>query len=127
MKRLWIAVAILFLLCGATLANVYCLTRFTADLSRSLIQAQQAVETGSWDQAADITARTEAAFQKRAAYLHITLRHEDIDVIETSFHEVMELLAHEERVGEYAAANARLISLMDLLAESECPTLRNIL
>lgn len=127
MKRLWIAIAILLLLCGAALANVYFLTRFTADLSSSLIQAQQAVEQGDWEQAVSITGQTGRKFQDKDFYLHVTLRHDDIDAIGIAFRELLELLEHRERVGEYAAANARLIAKLELLAESENLSLHNIL
>ena len=48
------------------------------------------------------------------------------DSIYTSFREVVEFLDSREQ-GEYSAANARLIALIELLNESEQLTLKNIL
>ncbi len=127
MKRLWIAIGILVLLCAATLVNGFCLNSLTGALSQTLVQAQRAVEEEDWQRAAAMTAQADQHFRENAFYLHVTLRHDDIDTVETSFREVLELLGHRERAGEYAAANARLISLLELLAESEHPSLRNIL
>ena len=73
--------------------------------------------------------RSRAAAEKweaQDAYLHVTLRHADTDSIYTSFREVVEFLDSREQ-GEYSAANARLIALIELLNESEQLTLKNIL
>ncbi len=127
MKRLWITAAILAVLCAATILNVTHITRLADQISGDLTQAQQSARSGDWDRAAQLTAQAEQDFQSQAFYLHITLRHSDIDAVEIAFQEVKELIAHRERLGEYAAANARLIAQLELLAESEDLTLRNIL
>ncbi len=127
MRHVWIAVAVLTLLCAAALWSGLCLGRFTEGVVSSLEQAQGMAEKGSWEEAARATETARRRFQEKSLYLHITLRHNDIDAVETSFREVEQLLAHGERLGEYAAANARLISQLELLAESECLSLRNVL
>lgn len=127
MKRVWIAGAVLVLLCAAALWNGLSLGRFTDSLVSSLEQAQAMAEKDNWEEAARITENTERHFRERAFYLHVTLRHNDIDAVETTFREVEQLLAHRERLGEYAAANARLTAQLELIAESEHFSLRNIL
>lgn len=127
MKRLWIAAGILAALCLATALNVAHITRLTRQVTDGLSQAQEQVRSGSWDRAAELTAQADRTFQEHTFYLHITLRHNDIDAVEVAFREVEQLLAHRERQGEYAAANARLIEQIELLAESEAFTLKNIL
>lgn len=127
MRRLWIAAGILLALCAATAANVFYITGLTGQTSSALTQAQAAAEEGAWDRAAELTRQAEEDFQRQSFYLHITLHHSDIDAVEVSFQEVGQLLAHRERLGEYAAANARLIAQLELLAESESFTLKNIL
>ena len=57
----------------------------------------------------------------------MTLRHGDIDAIEVAFQEVLEFLTHPEQMGEYTAANARLMAQLELLSEGELPTIKNIL
>lgn len=127
MKRAWIAAAVLILLLAAVLWSGLCLARFTGGLTAALYQAQGMAEKGNWEDAARVTETAQRRFQDRAFYLHVTLRHSDIDLVESSFREVEQLLSHRERLGEYAAANARLITQLELLAESEHPSLRNIL
>lgn len=127
MRRVWIAGSVLVLLCAAALWNGLCLGRLTGSLVSSLEQAQGMAEKGNWEEAARITGNAGRRFQERAFYLHVTLRHNDIDAVETAFREVEQLLAHRERLGEYAAANARLKAQLELIAESERLSLHNIL
>lgn len=127
MKRAWIAGAVLSLLFACTLWSGLRLERFTGDLADSLHRAQSYAQTGDWDAAGRTTEGAFRRFRERAFSLHITLRHSDIDAAETAFQEVEQLLAHRERLGEYAAANARLIAQLELLAESERFSLHNIL
>lgn len=127
MKRLWITAGILILLCAAALVNVAFLNGMTEEITASLLQAQELAEGGDWEEAASLTIQADQQFRGQTFYLHITLRHSDIDEVEIAFQEVEQLLAHRERLGEYAAANARLVARLELLAESEHVTLRNIL
>lgn len=127
MRRAWTAGSVLVLLCAAALWNGLYLGRFTDNLVSSLEQAQGMAEKGSWEEAARITGNAERRFQEQAFYLHVTLRHSDIDAVEAGFREVEQLLAHRERLGEYAAANARLTAQLELIAQSERFSLHNVL
>lgn len=127
MKHAWIAAAVLILLLAAALWSGLYLAQFTDSLTATLYQAQGMAEKGSWEDAARVTENAQRRFQDRSFYLHVTLHHSDIDLVETSFREVEQLLSHRERLGEYAAANARLIAQLELLAESEHLSLHNIL
>lgn len=127
MKRAWIAGAVLILLCAASIWSGLCLGRFTENITASLEQAQGMAVKGSWQEAARVTSNAERRFQERSFFLHVTLRHNDIDAVETSFREVEQLLAYGDRLEVYAAANTRLISQLELLSESEHFALRNIL
>ena len=127
MKRLWIAAGILVLLAAAALVNVACLSAMTEDLALLLTQAQEEAEQGNWQQAAGLTRRAADRFERHSLYLHASLHHEDIDAVVLSFREVLGLLTQEAAQGEYAAANARLITQLRLLAEAEQPTVHNIL
>lgn len=127
MKRLWIAIGIIVIMSGGALVNVFCLDLMTRDLSATLSLAQTAAEDEDWQRAAQLTQQACDDFDRRSFYLHITLRHEDIDAIEISFQEALQFLTHQEQVGEYTATNARLITQLGLLSEAEQPTLKNIL
>ena len=58
-------------------------------------------------------------------YLHVLLRHADTDQIYAGFQETLALLESQE-YGEYAAANARLVTQIELLSEAEQLTLKNV-
>lgn len=128
MKRLYIAlglVALLAVLC--TVHTVY-LGQLTADLSGLLAQAQEQVERGDWAGADRFTRQSKEIWVEHEGYLHTTLRHTDIDAILVSFDEALAFLrAGERQSAEYAAVNARLITQIGLLLESELPTLTNLL
>ena len=128
MKRLYIAlglVALLAVLC--TVHTVY-LGQLTADLSGLLAQAQEQVERGDWAGADRLTRQSKEIWEEHEGYLHTTLRHTDIDAILVSFDEALAFLrAGERQSAEYAAVNARLITQIGLLLESELPTLTNLL
>lgn len=128
MKRLYIAlglVALLAVLC--TVHTVY-LGRLTAELSGLLAQAQEQVERGDWAGADRLTRQSKEIWEEHEGYLHTTLRHTDIDAILVSFDEALAFLrAGERQSAEYAAVNARLITQIGLLLESELPTLTNLL
>ena len=128
MKRLCVSlglIAVLAVLCGVH--TVY-LGRFTDELSGLLFQAQEQVERGDWEGATRLTQHAKEQWVARDGYLHIALRHADIDAILVSFDETLAFLQGNERQSaEYAAVNARLITQLGLLLEAELPTLTNVL
>ena len=125
MKRVWVATGILLVIFGATLANSYYLKAFTQELTTKLTQAEASAETGDWDTSKRLTDEAYNTWFASDAYLHVTLRHADIDTILIGFREVNEFITCEEG-GEYSAANARLITEVGLLYEAEALTLKNI-
>ena len=128
MKRLYVSlglIALLALLCGAH--TVY-LSRFTEELTGLLTQAQEQVEREDWEGAFRLTRQAKEQWVDNDGYLHITLRHADIDAILVSFDEALAFLqASEHQSAEYAAVNARLLTQLALLLEEELPTLTNVL
>ena len=69
--------------------------------------------------------RAKDTWGDRDVYLHVLLRHADTDSIYAGFRETLALLDSQE-YGEYAAANARLVTQIQLLYEAEQLTLKNI-
>nr|WP_317326366.1 DUF4363 family protein [uncultured Flavonifractor sp.] len=126
MKRLWIALALLAsLLCG-TLLHSQALTGFTSTLTDALSQAQELARSQRWEEARALTGEALDLWQDRDLPLHILLRHGDTDQVRSGFQEVLALLSSRE-YGEYAAANARLITQLTLISEAEQLTLKNVL
>ena len=128
MKRLYVSlglIALLAALCGVHTAH---LARFTGELTGLLTQAREQVEQEDWAEAAQLTWDAREKWVDHEGYLHVTLRHADIDAILVSFDEVVAFLqGAEHQPSEYAAANARLITQLDLLIEGELPTFTNLL
>ena len=128
MKRLYVAlglIALLALLCGA---HALYLSRFTDELTGLLTQAQEQVEREDWQGAFQLTRQAKEQWVGNEGYLHITLRHADIDAVLASFDEALAFLqASEHQSAEYAAVNAKLLTQLALLLEAELPTLTNIL
>ena len=127
MRRLWISVALILALAGLAGGHVLYLDRLTGELTSLLDQAQQQVAADDWGQAEDLTRQALALWQDHDAYLHTTMRHDDIDTVLVAFQEVLAFLEGQERQpAEYAAANRRLTTQLELLLEAELPTLSNL-
>ena len=107
MRRLYISAALVLLLAVLSGLHVWHLNDFTEELAGRLSKAQEMAGQEDWEGAARLTREVKDLWMKHEGYLHVTLRHEDID--------------------EYAASNARLLTQLGLLVEAELPTLTNIL
>ena len=128
MKRLYISLGLIALLAVLSGVHTLYLGRFTDDLSGLLIRAQERVEREDWEGATQLTRQAKEQWVARDGYLHITLRHADIDAILVSFDEALAFLQGDEhQPAEYAAVNARLLTQLALLLEAELPTLTNLL
>jgi hypothetical protein len=129
MKRITVAVGLLVLLAGMAALNLWYLRQLTDQVSGQLEQAQTLVaQQGDWESAQAVTEDAYRRFSDATVLLHITLRHADIDSIRSSFREVLAFLdGAEHQPAEYAAANARLLTQLELLAEGERPSLQNFL
>lgn len=126
MKRVWVALCILGLLFGGTLAHSFYMEHFVRELTTTLEESETQAEQGNWDRAAQLTQTAREHWEEQRCYLHITLRHSDTDEVYTGFREVAEFIQCQEG-GEYSAANAHLIAKLELLAEAEQFTIENIL
>ena len=126
MKRLWIALAILAAIFTGTLFHIRSLHGFTDTLATLLEQADELAAAEQWEQARTLTDQAKDTWADRDVYLHVLLRHADTDSIYAGFRETLALLDSRE-YGEYAAANARLITQIQLLYEAEQLTLKNLL
>lgn len=128
MRRLYVPLGLLVLLTVLCTVHTVYLSRFTGELSDLLSRAQEQVEREDWEEADRLTRQAKEIWVEHEGYLHTTLRHTDIDAILISFDEALAFLrAGERQSAEYAAVNARLITQIGLLLESELPSLTNLL
>lgn len=126
MKRFWAAITILAVLLGATLWNAWYAEQLTGGLAQQLEQAQELAAQGDWEGASELSRRAFQRWQDHQTYLHVLMRHSDTDQILCSFRALEQYLTLEEP-DQYTAANAELITQLELLAEMEQPSLVNIL
>lgn len=126
MKRLWIASALLALLVVWALWEGQSVSALMQDYSGQLSQAQELAKAERWDEARAVTERVFQNWREHELYLYAQLRHNDVDNVLLTFREVEQYLLLEE-MDQYAAANAKLITQLELLGEMEQPTLVNIL
>lgn len=126
MKRLYVALAILAAVFAATLCNAYFLNHLTSGITSCLDQAEERARDGDWRGAAELTEQANRLWESHTLYLHISLRHNDIDDVETNLHEVWEYLRAEDS-SSYAAANARLSATISMIYEAEQLSIKNIL
>lgn len=126
MKRFWIALLLLGAIFTGTLFHIRSLHGFTDTLAGLLEQADELAAAEQWEQARTLTDQAKDTWADRDVYLHVLLRHADTDSIYAGFRETLALLDSRE-YGEYAAANARLFTQIQLLYEAEQLTLKNLL
>lgn len=126
MKRLWIAVVILFTMLGSTLGNSWYLNGLISDFVHRLTSAQELAVSDNWDNAIRLTEQVVDNWEQHDFYLHIMLPHRDIDDIHLTFREVQEYLKLEE-TDQYTAANAKLVAQLSLLGEMEQLNWKNVL
>ena len=127
MRRLWISVGLIALMAALSGLHIWHLNDFTGQLTAQLTRAQELAEREDWEGAARLTRQAKDRWTGHEGYLHITLRHADIDAILVSLDETLAFLeGAEKQPAEYAAANARLLTQVELLVEAELPSLTNL-
>ncbi len=126
MKQLIVSCSMLLCLLGMSLASGWHIDSLCDNYIPQLICAQQMAAQDDWPQARAITQAVYQDWENRNFLLHALLRHNDTDQILLSFRTISEYLQLEE-MDQYAAANATLVTQLELLAEMEQPTLKNVL
>lgn len=126
MKQLWFAAGLLAALLTVTLVSGRYIQSFSDGLTEALVQSQDLARTGHWGQAEQQTQNAYQRWQDNHFYLHTVMQHSDTDQILRKFREVLEYLQIREW-DQYTAANADLITQIQLLAEMEQASLVNVL
>ena len=126
MKRLWIAAALIAAMLAGSLVNAWYAQSLCGSLNRELQQAHRSAQGGNWERAEEITREVYQIWQDHHFYLHTVMRHSDTDEILRAFRSVLQYLRLEE-MDQYAAANADLMTQLELLAEMEQASFTNVL
>ena len=125
MKRLYLSVALLLLMLGASLVNARYMDRLTSALADALDAAETMAHRGAWTQTDAITRQCLEDWNDHHAYFHIICRHADTDQILVSFQRTLQHIELEQ-MDEYTAENRDLMTKIRLLAEMEQPDLLNV-
>lgn len=125
MKNIWIPTAILLAMVGAILLNTLYLKDFIIPLQENLSLAQSYASEENWEKAKELSKASYETWTEKNLYLHITLKHEEIDQIHILMEEVLAYLT-QEKIGEYHATNSILIARLTLLYEMEELSLKNL-
>ncbi|MFI3254674.1 MAG: DUF4363 family protein [Eubacteriales bacterium] len=126
MTRLWASIITLFLLFFVSYATGEWTQNLTDSYVNRLEYAQKLTEGGHWEEAAQITDEVFLHWESQSFPLYILLRHSDLDKIFVCFQSVSQYLSQEDDE-PYLANNAQLIAQLNLLAEMEQLSLKNIL
>lgn len=127
MKQRMIASCLtLAVLLGLSLLNGWYAGTLTQQAAQQLTQAQELADAGNWDGALSITETVFQQWQSHDFYFHAIMRHTDTDQILRTFHGVLQYLRLEE-MDQYSAANADLITQVQLLGEMEQASPENVL
>ena len=117
MKRLWAALLLLAVLLGGSLSSAIRLDRFAAGLDAGLRQVDALALSGD-PEAVPALRRLLADWEAQSAWLHVTLRHGDVDEIRAGLAEALRLL-ELGRTEDCSAASARIRCQLRLLARME--------
>ncbi len=126
MKPFWISLSIIIAMFTAFFLNGQYLDRFLSPLEDQLLAAEEAANAEDWDAASAMTQEVKDAWFQKHSYLHITLRHLEIDQTQTSLEQVLSYLEHQS-LENYAAANAALIRQLELIRKMESLNIENLL
>lgn len=127
MKQLIATFLLLTLIISGCLVSASFLGQLTQHTTDLLAQAELSAESGDWATAKKRTTQAEEFWNSNQLFLYALLRHEDVDSVLGGFREINELIDCQEGGGEYSAANARLVTEIQLLYEMEQLTLLNLL
>jgi len=127
MRRLLLSLALIAALIGLSGLHVIHLEKLTGTLIAQVRQTEDLVTAQRWNEAAQLLSEAQREWETHAFYLHVTLRHTEIDGIRACLYEVQSYLSSQEDEAECLAVSARLINQLELLLEAELPTIKNLL
>ena len=126
MRSFFLSASLLAAMLLLTLANSRHLERLTGEWIARLDQADLALDAQDWPAAAEASRAAYDQWQANQFYLHITVRHEELDQAQALFLQLL-VLCDEEDAPEARLHLADLRSQLQLLAEMERLSIPNIL
>lgn len=124
MKREMVAVGILVLILAASLVNIWFVDSRTEYLSSQIAQAGELADQGDTEEAEKILKASLKDWQALDNYVHIMLRHDEIDPITDEYYSLLDEL--ESNGDSTSASFETLRSRLHELAEIEHLTFASI-
>ena len=118
MKRLYISLALIGLICGGGIWNIHNLRTLTHELSDLLEQAETAAIAEDWGTTTELTQQAFDLWEQNQLYVHVAMHHSAIEDVETSFEAVKAFIRWEE-TPEYTSSNATLLTQIEHIWASE--------
>ncbi len=127
MKRSFLPpIAVLAAVLAFAIWNSTAITAHTERWQSQIRQADQAAQAQNWPDAAALLADSYSDWTRLQTYLHIVSEHDAVDDAEAMYRRAMAFAATEE-ITEFRAEIADLTDQLELLAEMERFTAKNIL
>lgn len=124
MKKELIAGGLLILLLTISLLNIYYINSSMDSLSQQVRQAGQLVDEGKTEEAAEVLQRSLEQWQSMDRYVHVMLRHDEIDPITDEYFALLDEL---DSGGDATSASFEtLLSHFNELSEMESLSLSSI-
>lgn len=118
MKRVYISLALIGLICAGGIWNIHNLRTLTQELSDLLQQAETAAIVDDWSQATELTQKAFDLWEENQLYVHIAMHHSAIEDVETSFEAAKAFIRWKE-TPEYTFSNAILLTQIEHIWASE--------
>lgn len=126
MKRLIIAVSLLFAIVLACLGDVWYLSRHIDSMVQSLSLSQQALSQGESERSLDLLHETYEKFHDAEFVMSITINEKQLDEVSLNFARTMQGMGQGDPT-QYATELAALKESIIDLKRTELPTLGNLL
>ncbi len=126
MKHFYIPVGILAVILGFSLWTGRYVERHTEEWITLLTQADQSGQMEHWDAAREQMDQIYGDWQNNQTFFHIILSHEELDEAEELFAGAF-AMCREEDDADFHQLLAQLMKQIDLLAETQQTSVKNIL
>lgn len=125
MKRIWIAFAVLTLILGLCVTEIFIVDNISNKLYDELNFAQEAINEENMETAKSINDRLENYWGNHYEALAMFIPHHRLESIDESFAVIEKNLENDES-SDYLAESSRLKVLIKHLNDVETPTINNI-
>lgn len=126
MKRLWLGIGILAVLLVVGITATVSMENICQPLTEALNEAAEAVQTGQWEQALELSETAHARWQHWRGISAAITNHEPMEEVDALF-DTLKIYARQRDVVRFADCCAQLAALTDAISESQAIYWWNVL